>query len=90
MRKKVNGEVDIVIKEIDVDFFSMFLANRLEQAKEELVAMASIETPLGKWCQQRGIKLTQTVLTNSKQQITKLVLYATMSDVQVTEYALRF
>jgi len=80
----------IVIKEIDIDFFSLFQANHLEQAKEEMDEMVSKHHPVGRWCKERGIKLQQTVLTNESKQMHKVILYATMTDVQQTEYALRF
>ena len=68
----------------------MFLASRLKQANDELSAFSHVDAPFGKWCMQRGIKLSQIVLTNSKKQVSKVVLYATMNDIQITEYALRF
>ncbi len=80
---------NIVIKEIDIDFFSLFSANRLEQAQDEITEIIE-NSPQGDWFLNRNIKLTRTVLTNTAQQLHKVVLYATMSDMQVTEYVLRF
>jgi len=80
----------IVLKEIDIDFFSLFQDNHLEQAKEEMDEIASEHHPLGKWCKERGIKLQQSVLTSEVNQMHKMILYAAMTDVQQTEYVLRF
>jgi len=80
---------NIVIKEIDIDFFSLFSANRLEQAQDEITEIIE-NSPQGDWFLNRNIKLTRTVLTSTSQQLHKVILYATMSDVQVTEYVLRF
>jgi hypothetical protein len=80
----------IVIKEIDIEFFRLFVGNTLDDAHEELRYIASDAHPIGKWCNERGIKMTELVLTKNSEQLHKVVLYATMDDIQMTEYALRF
>jgi len=80
----------VVVREIDVEFYELFTRNTLDNAHEELQYISSAQHPIGQWCRERGIKMTEIVLTKNAEQLHKVVLYATMSDIQLTEYILKF
>jgi hypothetical protein len=80
----------MVLNEFDANNFEMFSNRTVVQITEDQLALFGPGTKIGDWLKENGTKAQYTTMTNHRSDMHKFVVYADLTDIQQSDYILRF